>query len=432
MRSREIGVVLILLLSAGPSGASVAEAAPLDTDQLAAGIADRAAFGLRADPAYVYSLMSSADDAGTAEWGIPLTVKEMLALDLPARMEFRRAATEVLAYARSTPEFAGAYMDQPSGGHLVLQFTSIPLSTSQQIAKLAPKGMLDTRTETVQHSFERLQAALFAAPTAAARLAPEVQLASVGIDEPHNGLSAVLVGQGIDQSLLAASLADELGVPIAIDVAGDMPAAHACTARNVICSPAQPGIWAATANAGCTLGFHVVNGSGDKQFVTSGHCSDQAGESRTWYQPSPSWQLLGDRTANLYVPGNYTEDIQRVQMPNTLATKRIYGEGTRDVIGWDWAVTGDAVCTSLGHRNTNDCGTVTVGNDIYNLEGYLRVGTKTTGITTQGGDSGSPLYLRGQGWMIGVGIYSAGNSTDRWWARFGDGITSWSGWDIYH
>lgn len=123
------------------------------------------------------------------------------------------------------------------------------------------------------------------------------------------------------------------------------------------------------------------------------------------------------------------------RLPDSQASTLIYGEGSRVITGWDWPVTNATVCASLGYAQALRCGTVYVAVGAYNTNGYRLIGTDVRNLVTQGGDSGSPLYLRGaNNSALGLGVYSAGNSTDRWWARLGDALTysTWSGWNIYH
>ncbi|MDP9468851.1 MAG: S1 family peptidase [Chloroflexota bacterium] len=408
-----------------PLSAGVAPSAPTE-EELAAAIADRAAYGLPSSSDYVLTLMASPSDVGTAAWGIPLTTEEMAQLDLATRSEFEVAAKDVVAFARSLPEFGGAYFDQLAGGGLVLQFTNVSESTIQGVSELAPQESLTTRLETVKHSFAALEEAMLNAPTILGEVEQPVNLVSVGISEPSNSLIAKILDTGLDAASLAAKASDRLGILVAIEIVPSSLVPGTCTSRSSCTAPTMAGIRIGNGIEGCSMGFHVVNGS-DKQFVGAGHCGGG-----TWYHPGQTSPLLllGTVQSDLYDGGSL--DIQRVQLPNTQASKVIYGEGSRLITGWDWPVTGAIVCASLGYKQVVDCGNVTISIGGYTLEGFLRWGTDTTGIVTQGGDSGSPLYVRGSSTLRGLGVYSAGNSTDRWFARLGDGLAHWSGWDIFH
>jgi hypothetical protein len=423
---KSLGLGVLLILLAAPLRAGVGSSAP-NEEELAAAVAERAVYGLPASSADVLALMASPSDVGTEEWGIPLTAQEMAQLDLATRSEFGVTATGVVAFARSLPEFGGAYFDQLAGGDLVLQFTTLSESTVQRISELAPPNSLGIRIETAQHSFAALEEAMLTAPTILGEVEPSINVVSVGIIEPANSLIATIEDEGgLDVVWLAAEASDRLGIPVTIEVTSSSLALGTCSLRTN-CTPTRAGIWIGSTTAKCTKGFHVVNGS-DRQFVTAGHCGGG-----TWYHPWPTVLLLGTVQSQLYPAGQI--DIERIQLPNAQASTFIYGEGSRQITGWSWPVAGQAVCASLGHKNVLDCGTIYVAVGVYHFNGYPFVGSDTHGIVTQVGDSGSPLYLRGaNNSALGLGVYSAGTSTDRWWARLGDALThqTWSGWNIYH
>lgn len=423
-----LGAAALLFLIVAPLRASVGASPPTE-EELAAAVANRAAYGLPSSRDYVLTLMASPSDVGTAEWGIPLTADELAELDLATRSEFEVEAKGVVAFARSLPEFGGAYFDQLADGGLILQFTKVSESTIQGVSELAPQKNLTTRLESVQHSFAALEEAMLTTPTILSEVEQSVNVVSVGILEPNNSLIATILDTGLDPASLAAKASDRLGVPLTIQVVSSPLAPGSCTSRSSCIGPTRAGIRIGNGIDGCTMGFHVVNGS-DRQFVTAGHCGGG-----TWYHPGATSPLLllGTVQSELY-PGA-SIDAERVQLPDSQASTLIYGEGSRVITGWDWPVTNATVCASLGYAQALRCGTVYVAVGAYNTNGYRLIGTDVRNLVTQGGDSGSPLYLRGaNNSALGLGVYSAGNSTDRWWARLGDALTysTWSGWNIYH
>lgn len=423
---KSLGLAVILLLIAAPLRADV-NASPTTEEELEAAVANRADYGLPASPDYVLKLIASPDNVGTAEWGIPLTAEEMAGLALATRGEFEVEAKAVVAFARSLPEFGGAYFDQLGGGGLVLQFTKVSESTILQVSELAPQNSLTTRIETVQHSFVALEEAMLSAPSVLGEVAPSVEVVSVGISEQDNSLVSTILDQGLDTAALAAEATDSLGLPVRIELTASPLAPGTCTSRSSCTGPTRAGIRIGNGTEGCTMGFHLVNGS-DKQFVTAGHCGGG-----TWYHPGKTSPLLllGTVQSELYPAGQI--DIERIQLPDSQASTYIYGEGSRQITGWDWPVANATVCASLGYADALRCGTVYVAVGAYSFNGYRFIGTDVRNLVTQGGDSGSPLYLRGaNNSALGLGVYSAGGSTDRWWARLGDGLGFWSGWNIYH
>jgi hypothetical protein len=293
--------------------------------------------------------------------------------------------------------------------------------------------------EAVPHSFSQLEAALAAAPNAVQKLAPSAQVISVGIFEPHNGIVVAILDDEVNPGL-EAGLADELAVPVEIEIGAGALTPGACPSRSQPCTPEKGGVRIGTTAGGCTMGFHFMRGT-DRQFLTAGHCSDQPSQSKTWYQPSTSAAgriYLGPQRAQLYTNATKTIDIQRVELPNAQASRLIFDEGTRQVSSSDVPYTGQVVCASLGYSVVDvDCGTVKYAVGQYLLEGYYRVGTDTNRIITQGGDSGAPLYWRGASVLVALGICSAGQSggenVDRWWGRVEEAFLRWDWeWEIYH
>lgn len=413
---------------------------PLSEGDVVAAASMRGVFGLRNDVGYVGDLMQSSDDAGRERWGIPLTESEAVQLDLDTRLEFDANAQDVIAFARSVPGFGGAFFDQLAGGNLTIQLVDPTDSTIETISQLAPSGNLTTSVEVVDHSLDELVGALSVAPDVFSDLAPSAQLVDVGVFEPENALIAtVLPSDDPNVSALSDAAAAALGVPVIVKSEGGLPAPQACSRINCV-SPVKAGIWIGNGDDGCTMGFQVVNASGDYQIVTAGHCGDHATDPQSWYHACPSSPgcgsqyahlYLGTPKSNLYIPQNYSEDIQRIDLPNVQKSKKIYAD-SRLVAGWGWPVYGELVFVSLGHTNQIQPGYVTVTTDVYLLEGYYRLGTKISGLSTGGGDSGSPLYRWGtSGTAIALGVDSAGNGTYNWFGRIGEGLISWSGWDIY-
>jgi hypothetical protein len=394
----------------------------------------REAFGLPADVDYVRTLMASSSDAGTMAWGFPMTAPEMQSLDLADRTAFQVDSEAVIDYASSLPESGGAYFDQLEGGQLVLQFTAVTNAVMARISQLAATDGPATQVQIVRYSFAALQAAMSATQSVIQAEAPSLELESVGIREPENGLVAKVLGSTLSLSQVEYAVAARLGVPIRIEVASGPLVPGSCSTRDGLCQPERGGVWAGTTSEGCTLGFVVTNGS-DKQFVTAGHC----GSASAWYQPYPYVHLLGSLQSQLY-PGTHL-DMERVQLPDSDASRYIFGEGSTLIYGKRIPSTGALVYGSLGHSNAVRSGTVYTAYGNYYVNGYQLEGANVHNLVTQGGDSGSPLYYRENvvpsGYQLyATATYSAGQSggggADRWWARVNDALLHWSGWDIYH
>lgn len=85
-------------------------------------------------------------------------------------------------------------------------------------------------------------------------------MVSVGIFEPHNGIVATIVADEVDPGL-AANLSDQVGVPVEVAIAGGSLMPGSCPSRSQPCTPEKGGVWAGTTAEGCTMGFHVMQGS---------------------------------------------------------------------------------------------------------------------------------------------------------------------------
>jgi len=184
-------IVLALLLLAAPirAGEPTFAAHTIPNDLLLAAVGMREEFGLPADVEYVATLMSSSNDVGSELWRIPLTAPEMQNLNLEARTSFQVTSQKVIDFARSLPDFGGAYFDQRDGGELILQFTQVSDSVAAEISQLASTDGPPTRIETVHSSFTELSEAMFATRDALRALAPAVELVSVGASvNPKTGL----------------------------------------------------------------------------------------------------------------------------------------------------------------------------------------------------------------------------------------------------
>lgn len=155
-----VGVVLAALVSA-PAGAVSPPSSPPSPPRpalVAEWTAVRSAYGLSADPASIVALAGSASDMGSAAWGIPATAGELASLGLEDRNAFVNAAHERLVpYLRSLPALGGIWVDQKSGGDIVVQLTSTDASTLNTIRALAPAGRHAVRVQTVQHTQAQLQ-----------------------------------------------------------------------------------------------------------------------------------------------------------------------------------------------------------------------------------------------------------------------------------
>jgi hypothetical protein len=371
----------------------------LSADELAAAMAERAAYGLPADDASVAAALSQGVDAGLSEWGMVVTDEELKALDMEGRTEFDGLADQgVVPYARSLANYAGAYLDQRGDGSLTVLLTS--MAGADEILRLAPSGKRPVRVQLAKYSYSVLMDALLHIRDTWAGLYPNVELLNVAIESRENRLRAE-----VDESQMAkvdanlTELVADLGVPVHL-APGVEAVPATCYPRDNCYNPIKAATWInsdGSPSESCALGFWVSNHSGDEQFVTAGHCSGPAPSSvDCWYQRNAAgtgYGFIGCQVAGLnwYYGGQY--DMMIVYGPDSQATNMIYAEARR-ITSFAYPVTGDFVCASLTKSNTIDCGSVTDDFVSYTMNGYSFYGGSYSGISIIGGDSGSPVYRR--------------------------------------
>jgi hypothetical protein len=397
---------LVLLVQPSLGLAGVARGStPISPTMLKAAIEERTAFGLRADPHYVETLIKSDSDVGSATTGMVLTRVESDSIDLDTRMTFASAVSEsVLPFARSRSDFAGAYIDQVAGGQLVVLFTGADDRRDAKLRALEPSPSLGMTIREVTHTYSALRHAVESMPEAWASVYGELGFHGAGIDIPSN---VVRVEVNADVVPLVTrdlpSLEAIVGVPVvAVEGQASEPAAQVCSTRATCYNPMEAGALIRQSTKTCTMGFHVTIG-GDEQFLSAGHCG--YGSSTLWSMTN--YGVIGSEQGNLFAP--YGDDVMKVQMGDSQASEWIYGS-TALVGGYRAPIYGEAICASLGVSNFIDCGTVSDDFKGYNISGdwgtYYVYGGDGSGLAVGGGDSGSPVYVRSGSQAIGIGVIS--------------------------
>jgi len=223
------------------------------------------------------------------------------------------------------------------------------------------------------------------------------------------------------------SLVELLGVPITAEV-GSPGIEEDCISRDDCHDPFKAGIrirkGSASSSSICTMAFHTVMGGDNETFVTAGHCGYSG--SNDWYHTGKGY--VGEELKTQYY--SFGRDIMMVNMADSQASMTIYGEGARLVTGSEMPTVGQNVCASLGNSNIVDCGTI---NDDFlfwgpsgNACGCVIGGADHNGISTAGGDSGSPIYRRftvsGQPRARAIGVH---NRTEGYFAIVDDALYQW-------
>ena len=408
---------------------------------------NREHFGLAADVATIADRLDleSAERAMTL-YGMPLSDAELA--EVGARQQFGIDVEPLLEWAQDHPHYAGASFRLGRVGGLDVFVTSDVLA--DEVDERAAELGLDRPIEAtvVEHPWDQLQKAMDEAWAAA----PD-DVHSVGIDTSSNGVTVEIRADG-DAAAVGARIEESVDVPVTVTTA-PAPIPQGCNNRQDCWDPVlRPGVrltmGSRVLDVGrrCTMGFHVrVNGTGDEQLLTAGHCARATSASFTGYSKAYHWSLpgvpgdqgrIGPQTATAFVTAthpNYGWDVARFQMPDHRATDRIYRidpSTMRIVSTLRYPRENDYVCFSPSvSRNvaspssaTISCGRITV-EDIY-----WRYATSTTtcsncrvrgarhdvGSTTSG-DSGAPLWypvpnLQGPAQARPAGLHVAGSESE--------------------
>lgn len=387
--------------------------------ELRSAVESRAALGLNAEPAYVETLQGSADDVGTARFGIPLTTDELT--EVEARFIFAAATREkVLPFVEKLPVFAGAYFDHQAGGELVILLTATDQEVLEEIQALAPEGRV-TRVKIVQYTQAQLRAAVSKAwEVWKAAGAPEAY--SIAVDTPANALRIDVAPENLE---VAQKFIEDVSAGIAVPVfvsIGDRPVEEACTNRENCHTPMQAGIVirkGSTSGTTCTMAFHIQVGT-DEQFVTAGHCGYSG--SNSWYHQS--FGFVGSEMNTQYYDGG--RDIMAVQISDSQDSSKVYNRTTEISAAWVPYV-GEGVCTSRGigtpiwvcgviQDDYTSWSGVPCNCTVYGADDSMSWGT--------GGDSGSPIVDSiSQNVAIGVHDTSGGK-----FAIVADALVAWGYW----
>jgi streptogrisin D len=160
-----------------------------------------------------------------------------------------------------------------------------------------------------------------------------------------------------------------------------------------------------TGGARCSLGFNVQNSSGQRFFLTAGHCTNIGA---TWYANSSQTTVLGTRTQSVF-PG---EDHGVVRYTNTSIANpgrvNLYNGSFQDITTSANAVVGQSARRS-GSTTGVRSGSVTGLNQTVNYpQGQVR-GLIRTNICAQPGDSGGSLFSGST--ALGLTSGGSGNCT---------------------
>lgn len=265
-------------------------------------------------------------------------------------------------------------------------------------------------------------------------LAPGVELESIAVDSSTNGLVIRVIDNGTGLQQKVGDIERTAGSPVRIEFV-ELSREVPCTSRDSCYSPYRAGIrikQGSPAVATCSMGFHVVNASGNVEATTAGHCGFTG--TSNWYHLGNGF--IGNRYGSLYpAPGGsgFARDITLISMANGQGSDLIYADGNRRVYTWGIPYQGQSVCVSRGAANTITCGSVTNAIVIYTGDACQCqvIGVKSN-LVASPGDSGSPVYervtLQGVPKAVALGNIS---TADGKFVNLDDALEDWGGWSVY-
>lgn len=285
--------------------------------------------------------------------------------------------------------------------------TSVISATSPVPVKVVP----------VAHSLSVLEdAALAVAPLVGGT-------GRIAFDFPSNSLIArpqPSVYDALSQSQVDNAVEAAAGFGVALTFAPEDFQFHATYCNIVFCDPPiRAGTYTTSNGWLCSSGFVAVKGGGDPTLpvwiMTAGHCVVKAGSGSTWHMRNSNYNTyaIGSGSSHQYVtPDGAGPDWGLIKLNGTYAqsSKALNwviapGNSQHGITGWLAPYAGESVCFT-GTTSGIVCGTTTSRN-ASNL-------WETTGMHSQGGDSGSPIWdgHNARGILDGNGANNSAYFTD--------------------
>jgi hypothetical protein len=218
-------------------------------DELAYARELRIQLGLPSDEAALQAAASAQPDELTSTLGIPLTPDE--AAEVDRRIRVQVGLSDAIDLAEASPGWAGAWIDQQSGGRVVFQFAGAEFGMDRALASsLPPEASFEIRS--VQESMRSIEArrdAILGDVGVLRKLG--INVTGVGTDVPGNRPS-VTVDTMTDGTV--ETLQKRYGAAIQVKQGG-VAAADACPETR--CTPLKAGIGMLGKGGGwpCTVGY---------------------------------------------------------------------------------------------------------------------------------------------------------------------------------
>lgn len=372
---------------------------------LASAIATRASLGLNQDPSYVAAL--EADPSASRQYGIAMTQDEVGTID--RRVAVQTSLDQMTKVLEADPSYAGLWIDQNSGGAIVIETTGAEETVLGEVQSTTPVGG-SVRADRVQYSLTELQALQDRVSSgSAAWRSGGVKVVAVGVDVRINRV--VVDVEGLT-SQAGAQLASEYGAMLLVRE-GTQPQPTTCSSRTACGSPIKGGLSITGGGWGCTSGYlGRTQPSGVLVLVTAGHCIYDSGLSATWYHNNGA---IGTGYSYSYSSGA-SADAGAIQSSESGARNQVYASSNTDIRSMTGKLSnssqpvGGLICLS-GASTGWTCKTVLQTNmDVY-VGSYLIHHLWETGRSGGSGDSGGATLLN-DNW---AGEYSADNPSYSWY-----------------
>lgn len=307
LRARFVLVALVGLSLVASIAPSAQAGPPSVSDQILDAIRFRSSLGLSVDPVLLDRAAKGAGDVSNRRWGVALTDGE--AAEVTRRSLIPEKIGSALAKAASRSDFAGAFLDNASGGQPVMLFSSREGSDLQAQLQSVVSDEIALTTRTVSRSLVDLEQLRSRVNSDSDWFkASGIELISTGIDTQNNALLVGIVGP----TTSAREQVEARFGPGVVVRSDDYAFADACTV--ISCWPQKGGIKLFPVNkptAICTSGFVVRYGNPvGYGLLTAGHCVKINGMGNYAHLPT---KVVGSPTPHTYI-ANAVADAVVIKM----------------------------------------------------------------------------------------------------------------------
>lgn len=315
-----------------------------------------AVLGLTAAPSV------SATTVGNADGSIEMAARE-------AAREADGVKLQALAESRGA---LGVFLDESTGEYVVV----VPSTGESAFAASDSSGLsLSVRVETRdidRATIDRIGDALLA-------IRPAIKQYSYGFGfDPESG-TIILTSEAPESEF--ASIQKEFPGKISF-----RPGFFELTSQSNDTQPYSGGAYL-NGNLLCTSGFALDFNAGGRYMVTAGHCNPNGTTTNmgTAWRESPAWpywdfELIRGRTYRPYIYDSATTTRPVINATNPLVGSSycITGRTSRSVCGWTLRKLNQTICY------------IDIGECFHDLAAFYR----SSGLPTQDGDSGGPLWYK--------------------------------------